>query len=95
MDVCAACGREVQIDKYFTVKDTCQHCGRDLRSCVNCRFYSESSHNKCLESQADFQRTRQRANHCDYFKFSAGAGTGSAGGDEAADARSKFDDLFK
>ena len=28
-----------------------------------------TSHNKCLEPKAEFQRTRDKANFCDYFVF--------------------------
>ena len=69
MKVCVLCGREVEMDKYFSRKTVCPHCKGDLHICLNCRFYSETSHNKCLETKAEFQRSRDRANFCDYFSI--------------------------
>ncbi|RPI33591.1 MAG: hypothetical protein EHM54_10595 [Nitrospiraceae bacterium] len=67
--ICALCKKEISTDKYFSRKSTCPKCGGDLHICLNCRFFSESSHNKCLEPKAEFQRTRERANFCDFFVF--------------------------
>ena len=69
MKVCAFCKKEIEAGRYFTRKSTCPHCGGDLHCCLNCGFYSESSHNKCLEPKAEFQRTRDKANFCDYFQL--------------------------
>lgn len=93
MKVCALCGKEVAVDKYFTRKSVCPKCGGDLHICLNCRFYSETAHNKCLEPKAEFQRSRDKANFCDYFVFRKG---GSPSSDEAReDALKKLNDLFK
>ncbi len=93
MKVCALCKRGVEIDKFFTRKSVCPGCGGDLHICLNCRFYSETSHNKCLESKAEFQRTRDRANFCDYFAFKESSTAVTA--KEKDDALKKLDDLFK
>jgi len=93
MKSCALCGKDVEVDKFFSRKSTCPHCGGDLRICLNCTFYSESSHNKCREPKAEFQRTRDRANFCDYFVFSDAGSSSSRG--EKEDALKKLDDLFK
>ncbi|MFA4919670.1 MAG: hypothetical protein WC581_10520 [Thermodesulfovibrionales bacterium] len=92
MNICALCGKETQIDKYFSRKSTCTKCGRELHICLNCKFYSESSHNKCLETKAEFQRTRDKANFCDYFVFKETASSSSSGDKE--DALKKLKDLF-
>ena len=96
MNLCALCGVEVQVDKYFNAKSTCDSCGGDLRICLNCRFYSPSSHNKCIETQAEFQRTRDQKTLCDYFSYaeSTGGDIGEGGGESDA-KRKAFDDLFK
>lgn len=93
MKVCALCGKKVEIDKYLSRKSTCPDCGGDLHICRNCRFYSETSHNKCLEPKAEFQRSRDRANFCDYFIFREAAAFSSGKGKE--DAMRKLEDLFK
>jgi hypothetical protein len=83
----------VVIDKYFSRGEACPFCSGDLHICFNCKFYSESSHNKCIEPKADFQRTRDKANFCDYFIFKDGGQASSEKGTD--DVRKKFDDLFK
>ena len=93
MHTCALCRKKVDIDKFFTRKSVCPHCNADLHICLNCRFYSETSHNKCLEPKAEFQRSRDRANFCDYFIFRGGAGSCSA--TEKQDALKKLNDLFR
>ena len=93
MKVCVLCGREVEMDKYFSRKTICPHCKGDLHICLNCRFYSETSHNKCLETKAEFQRSRDRANFCDYFSFRESAS--SSGVKQKEDALKKLEDLFR
>ncbi len=93
MKLCSFCKKEVDIDKYFSRKSTCLNCGNDLHICLNCRFYSETSHNKCLEPKAEFQRTRDKANFCDYFVFKESLSLSSS--QEKEDAMRKLDALFK
>jgi NRPS condensation-like uncharacterized protein len=93
MKVCARCGKEVAIDKYFSRKAVCPGCGGDLHVCLNCRFYSETAHNRCLEPKAEFQRSREKANFCDYFAFIEGRSSTSNAA--KADTLKKLDDLFK
>jgi rRNA maturation protein Nop10 len=93
MHACSHCGKEIEIDKFFSRKSTCPTCGADLHICMNCRFYSETSHNKCREPKAEFQRSREKANFCDYFIFREGpAGKGSG---SKEDALNKLNDLFR
>lgn len=93
MKVCGHCKKEVEaVDKFFSRKSVCPKCNSDLHVCLNCRFYAESAHNKCLEPKAEFQRTRDRANFCDYFEFGEKA-TSSSGDRE--DALKRLNDLFK
>jgi hypothetical protein len=93
MKTCSLCGKRIEVDKYFSRKSVCPKCSGDLHICMNCRFYSERAHNKCSEPKADFQRSREKANFCDYFAF----GEGVAPSSDAAksDAMKKLDDLFK
>jgi hypothetical protein len=92
--ICALCKKEIDVEKYFSRKATCPHCRGDLHICLNCRFYSETAHNKCLEPKAEFQRSRDKANFCDYFVFCER--TSLSGSDkDKADAFKRLDDLFK
>jgi predicted RNA-binding Zn-ribbon protein involved in translation (DUF1610 family) len=93
MKVCALCGKEVDTDKYFSRKSSCPKCGGDLHICLNCRFYSEKSHNKCIEPKAEFQRSRDKSNFCDYFIFKESAS--SSTGREKEDVMKNLNDLFK
>jgi len=93
MKVCSLCRKEVTIDKYFSRKLTCPKCGGDLHICLNCSFYSETSHNKCLEPKAEFQRSRDKANFCDYFVF--GEVTSSSTGKGKEEAKRRLEALFK
>ena len=93
MKVCALCGKEVSVDKYFSRKSVCPKCGGDLHVCMNCRFYSETAHNKCLEPKAEFQRNRDKANFRDYFSF--GERRAASSDAQKAAALKKLDELFK
>jgi len=93
MKICALCSQQIDIDSYFSRKSSCPKCSGDLHICLNCTFYSEKSHNKCLEPKAEFQRTRDKANYCDYFAFKESSATSS--GREKDEALRKLEDLFK
>ena len=94
MRICALCKKEIEVDKYFSRKSTCPSCKGDLHICLNCRFFSETAHNKCSEPKAEFQRVRDRANFCDYFVFREGIAPMHSGKVQD-DARKQFDDLFR
>jgi len=92
--ICALCRKEITTDRFFSRKSACPECGGDLHICLNCRFFAESSHNKCLEPKAEFQRTRDRANFCDFFVFNQDPAAPSSDKEKEA-ARKKLDDLFR
>ncbi|MEW6067055.1 MAG: hypothetical protein AB1610_01975 [Nitrospirota bacterium] len=93
MKVCALCGKKIELDKYFSRKSSCPECGGDIHICLNCRFYSTTSHNKCLEPKAEFQRSRDRANFCDYFVYKDA--TSGSSRNEKGEAIRKLEELFK
>jgi len=93
MKTCALCSRQIDIDSYFSRKSSCPQCGGDLTICLNCKFYSKKSHNKCLEPKAEFQRSRDKANFCDYFTFKESFAASS--GKEKDEAFRTLEDLFK
>lgn len=68
MGICQFCGKEIEVKKVFR-NDLCPSCERPLHCCVNCEFYSEYSHNKCLEPQSEWVSDREKANFCEFFKF--------------------------
>ena len=92
MGICIFCEKTLEIEGRKIYRSTeCPHCGRDVRCCVNCRFYSPASHNRCLESQAEWVSDREKANFCDYFRLNELAKEGKPDPDET---KKKWDGLF-
>ena len=98
--MCWYCGSPITDPEPLGRSLMCLDCGKDLRSCRNCRHYRPGS---CAESQAEKLTETERANFCDWFslnplfknttageKKSIDAATGAS-----ANAKSAFDDLFK
>lgn len=87
---CYFCGTQIELsDKVFR-KDVCPKCGKDLHSCVQCRFYEPRAYNQCSEPMAERVVEKEKANLCTYFEF-----TGRRGEKPSEDARKKLEDLFK
>jgi len=85
-------------------RDSCPQCDSDLHSCRNCRHHDPAKHNQCAETQAEWVRDKEAANHCDYFSPSAATGAGAPLGkaekgrnltSAADDAKKRFDSLFR
>jgi hypothetical protein len=77
-------------------RDACPSCDRDLHACRNCDFYDTSKNNQCSEPQAEWQRDKEAANYCDYFRPNQRLNRGgSRAAPAASDAKKKFDSLFK
>jgi len=76
----------------------CQNCGKDLRSCKNCRFFLSGARGDCRETSAEPQADKERANFCDWFSVDEKFRSESAGQakdrEKAGGARAAFDDLF-
>lgn len=70
MQICHFCSQEVKIERKVFRNDSCPNCQQALHCCLNCEFYSEYSHNKCLEPQSEWVGDREKANFCEFFKFS-------------------------
>ncbi len=64
----------------------CPHCGRPLKTCLNCRFYDESAYHQCKESAQELIRDKDRANFCPDFMINTnppGISPGNRGKEEA------------
>jgi hypothetical protein len=74
-------------------------CGKDLRSCRNCRFYLPGARGNCGEPNAGEEGDKERGNFCDWFSLNQKFRSQSAGEQKsrsaAAGAKSAFNDLFK
>jgi hypothetical protein len=102
---CYFCGAVIEEKVYRG--SVCPQCGRDLKSCVNCEFYSPGSHWDCRETISEPVKDKERANFCDFFRLSnksrAVAGDdggsiqtgGAAGGGWKEKHKKAFDSLFE
>ena len=68
-NACYKCEEELVFDVKIGRLDTCPNCGAYLHSCRNCRFWSLSAHNQCIENQGEFIRDREAGNFCGFFQF--------------------------
>ena len=91
--MCWYCGSPITDKEPIGRSLRCLECGKDLRSCKNCRHFLPSG---CAESQAEKPRENDRANFCDWFSLKKEAGEGDRKSrDAAVSAKSAFNDLFK
>ena len=95
--LCHECGAAVKLPPGTKIARTeaCPDCDADLHCCRNCRFFDPGRHNQCAETQAEWVQEKARANFCDYFEPRTGIGLVPRAAAGAADARTKFDSLFK
>jgi len=91
MGKCYYCGTLIEGKVYRT--SVCPQCGKDLKTCVNCDFYSPGSHWDCRETIPEAVREKERANFCDFFRMSNST-RGDSGKKDGGDHRKAFDSLF-
>ena len=92
---CYFCGAEASEDKIY--RNTLCICGKELRICLNCKFYSPGSHWDCNETISEAVRDKERANFCDWFSMADSSKQkvlGEGHKTKAKNARSDFDKLF-
>lgn len=98
--MCWYCGSPVKAAGPIGRSLRCEICGKDIRSCKNCLFFSPGSSGDCREPQAasDPPGDRERANFCDWFSLNPSLRSPGPGqkkeAERARSARSAFDDLF-
>jgi hypothetical protein len=94
--MCWYCGSPIKESEPLGRSLRCSDCGKDLRSCENCRHLLPSG---CAESQAEKPAEKDRANFCDWFslnpKFRESTAADKKAIDSAASAKAAFNDLFK
>ena len=93
MKMCYFCGKELDIGGTVGRYDTCPHCHRDLRCCLNCALYDVST-NYCREPQSEEIRDRDRSNFCDFFIFGDKEAKGERG-NRVRKAKEEWERLFK
>jgi len=97
MYACHFCGAAVEDPRAVYRTSSCAGCGRDLKICLNCRFYSPGSHGDCAETIDELVREKDRANFCTFFSMRDRAAKGGAPGGRpgsAGEAKKKLDALF-
>ena len=76
----------------------CPVCNTDLHSCLNCKFYDESSHYECKETIDELVKDKERRNFCDYFvekQYDSNSDNSSKSVEDAKkSARDAFNSLF-
>lgn len=91
--MCYFCGSEYSEKVYKTTE--CPACGKDLKICLNCKFYEPGAHWDCRESIREPVRDKDRANFCDYFVYMyRGEGSGVRDESRRSQARKDFNSLF-
>ena len=94
MYLCYKCKKELPEDeiRFLQRRDTCMHCGAEMRCCLNCRFWDENA-SLCREGVGDFIRDREKANFCSQFSFNKDRQAPEI--DKIAEAKARLDALFK
>jgi hypothetical protein len=92
---CYFCGVQAGEEKIYRTT-LCVSCGKELRICLNCKFYSPGNHWDCRETIGEAVRDKERANFCDWFSPapSASQKISSTPQAKAQNARSDFNKLF-
>jgi len=92
--MCKKCGKPItQVS--ISRSSTCEFCGADLHSCVNCKFYSPGSHYDCHETIDELVKDKEKANFCDYFSVAKiDGGVGGSAQSKSDQAKAAFAALF-
>jgi hypothetical protein len=64
---CWKCNGATELIDKVKRADSCEHCGADLHSCKNCKFFDPNVHNQCRESTTVWEPDKEKANFCTYF----------------------------
>ncbi len=75
---CHACGEKLEFERVYRTTE-CPGCGREVKACKNCRFYSPGVHWDCKETIPEAVREKDRVNFCDYFELPKGESAPDAG----------------
>jgi hypothetical protein len=92
---CIFCGHEFNDNMEIFRSTVCPGCGKDVKICKNCDFYSPGSHWDCRETIPESVREKDKANFCSYFVFrKTGTHKGTESTSKEEDARDAFGKLF-
>ncbi|MGA2766141.1 MAG: hypothetical protein ABSG17_22590 [Spirochaetia bacterium] len=93
---CHFCGTPVENPREVYRSSTCPSCDKDLKVCLNCRFYSPGAHWDCVETIDEQVVEKDKANFCTFFSFreSPSKPGGSKSPDAKEKTKRKLDQLF-
>lgn len=66
--MCYYCGKSADNLK-ITRESICESCKKDLKVCLNCKFYEPGAHWDCHENIPEQVIDKERANFCEYFVY--------------------------
>ena len=66
---CWKCGTEYQLAGSPGRSESCDHCGSDLKVCLNCVSYDARAAYQCRDRRAEPVAEKNLANYCEYFEF--------------------------
>lgn len=92
MSACHFCGTEIPNPREVYRNSTCPKCGKDLKICLNCRFYSPGAHWDCSETIDEPVADKDRSNFCTFFVFGNRPAAGGQSG--SSSAKKNLDRLF-
>ncbi|MCL2007916.1 MAG: hypothetical protein FWG77_07495 [Treponema sp.] len=96
--MCWYCGSAIKENEPIGRSLACLDCGKDLRSCKNCRHLRKDG---CAESAASGEKPSdaERANFCDWFSLNPVYRNETEGEQKSKkssdDAKSALNDLFR
>jgi hypothetical protein len=91
--MCSFCGSPLPEGK-IGFRDLCIECGREVHSCVHCKFYKPGAYHDCLETVPDVVKDKDRMNFCEYFKPDSSRISGGSARDASKTAKNAFEGLF-
>jgi len=91
--ICYSCKKEIPPARTYGRGETCPYCSKDIRCCLNCRFYEQGFYNDCREPQAERITDKSKGNFCEYFSFRITGDRNSK--DLRRTAEDKLEALFK
>lgn len=92
MSQCINCGAPVEGTVYRTT--LCPGCGRELKTCLNCRHYAPGRPYDCAETIQEPVTDKGRANFCDFFQINNRIGNAPPQSEKGKNPKDDFDALF-
>jgi len=91
--MCSFCGSPLPVGP-IGFRDLCLSCGKELHTCLHCRFYKPGAFRDCAETVPEAVKEKDRMNFCEYFKPDPTRSFDGAAKKAASAAKDAFDGLF-